>query len=259
MIVEPVPTNSPSRRRRALARLALAVPVLLLVAVAGVGRPRSHPGRRRRGPAVLATPGANPRTPRPQPTPATASVRPPVDIPNVLRRPPRQPFPVAIDGLAVQSVPQALAGPAIDRARARSSRSPATSACRSCPRTAATGSIRWARCASGRPCSPSSSGRSSAAQGSAGSDRTSTRWRRDRGPAPERGRAHDDGRRAGRSLTAVLVGRFGGFLTDGCTEPDASAARPASSSTRWPGPRAARSPVRPVRRPADRCGRRPTG
>ena len=45
---------------------------------------------------------------------------------------------------------------------------------------------------------------------------------------------------SGPPLTAVLIGRFGGFLQP-AAPPRASAARSASSSTRWPGPRAARS------------------
>ena len=111
MIVEPVPTDSPSRRRRALARLALAVPVVLLVGVAGVGFLARTPDADAPGLAVLATPGADPTSAAASP-PAEASAQPPATIPSVLR-PRRPPFPVAIDGLVVQSVPQALAGPAL--------------------------------------------------------------------------------------------------------------------------------------------------
>jgi hypothetical protein len=111
MIIEPVPTNSPSRRRRMLARLALGMPVLLLVAVAGVALVGRAPEADAPDVAALATPNQDPAEPESS-APADASPRPPAAIPSVLR-PRRPPFPVAIDGLVVQSVPQALAGPAV--------------------------------------------------------------------------------------------------------------------------------------------------
>ena len=110
MIVEPVPTNPPSRRRRALGRLVLLVPVLLLVAVIGaavLGRTATPDERA----AILDAPSVDPAAT------AQATATPPSPAPRTLvsaSRPQRAPFPVSIDGLAVQSVPQALAGPAID-------------------------------------------------------------------------------------------------------------------------------------------------
>ncbi len=110
MIVEPVPTNPPSRRRRALARLVLLVPVVLLVAVIGaavLGRTATPDERAAVLDAPSAIPGAS----------AEATASPPPSAPRTVvgaSRPQREPFPVSIDGLTVQSVPQALAGPAID-------------------------------------------------------------------------------------------------------------------------------------------------
>ncbi len=110
MIVEPVPTNPSSRRRRALGRLVLLVPVLLLVAVIAIavlGRTAVPDLPAAAFEAASVDPGATDAAPTSSPA---FSPRPDVGA----SRPQRAPFPVSIDGLAVQSVPQALAGPAID-------------------------------------------------------------------------------------------------------------------------------------------------
>jgi hypothetical protein len=106
MIVEPVPTSSPSRRRRAMARLAVLVPVALLVAVAGfglLGRPASPdtPAAALERPTDASVSPASVAMQRPS---ITITTDPP---------PRRTPVPVSIDGLAVLTVSQALAGPAV--------------------------------------------------------------------------------------------------------------------------------------------------
>ncbi len=216
MIVEPVPTNSPSRRRRVLARLALAVPVLLLVGVAGVGFLARTPDADAPGLAVLATPSADPTSAAASP-PAEASAQPPATIPSVLR-PRRPPFPVAIDGLVVQSVPQALAGPALSGrgevvAIAGYFGMPfEPSACGDgldplgplCERTTLLAEVPW----------------------SYGSERFAGFGPHIHALARAGVQLPDTVDRTtrsvrGNSLSAVLVGRFGGFLDDGCTDVDA--------------------------------------
>ncbi len=108
MIVEPVPTGSPSRLRRALARAALFVPLVLLavvvgVAVAGRATPPTVPAAADVQPVASATP---------QPSSLVAV---PHGDPSFPDRPRRPPFPVAIDGLAVQTVPSVLADRSADR------------------------------------------------------------------------------------------------------------------------------------------------
>jgi hypothetical protein len=104
MIVEPVPAGRRTGRRRALARIALAVPVLLLVSIAGAGV-LYHEEPAPRTPSVAAAATAEPSTAASSPKAFTVETDPEQLRPT---------FPVAIDGFDVQTVPHALAGPAID-------------------------------------------------------------------------------------------------------------------------------------------------
>ena len=104
MIVEPVPAGRRTGRRRALARIALAVPVLLLVGIAGAG----FLGREQPAPRTPSVAAASR-----EPEPSTAAAPSPKAFTVETDAKPRQPpFPVAIDGFDVQTVPDALAGPA---------------------------------------------------------------------------------------------------------------------------------------------------
>lgn len=103
MIVEPVPAERRSRRRRALGWIALAVPVLLLVAVAGAGFLGQEAARR---PAVAAIASAVPSSP------TSSSPKPFTVVTDPKSR--RPPFPVSIDGFAVRTIPDVLAGSAND-------------------------------------------------------------------------------------------------------------------------------------------------
>ena len=104
MIVEPVPAERRSRRRRALGWIAVAVPVLLLVAVAGAGFLGQEAPRK---PAVAAIASAAPSA-----SPASSSPKPFTVVSDPKSR--RPPFPVSIDGFAVKTIPEVLAGSASD-------------------------------------------------------------------------------------------------------------------------------------------------
>ncbi|HEY6571343.1 MAG TPA: hypothetical protein VIZ22_13695 [Candidatus Limnocylindrales bacterium] len=100
MIVEPVPTDSRSKRRRTLGRLAVLVPLVLLAVVVGVG--------------VLgrASTPPKPTTADQQQVPDTSpesSAAASETVPATTPAPRRPPFPVSIDGLTVKSIPTLLA------------------------------------------------------------------------------------------------------------------------------------------------------
>lgn len=101
MIVEPVPTDSRSRRRRARGLLAILAPLALFAVVVGVGvmgraSTPEQPVVANQQPGPSADPGASEAA-------ATAAT------PEATLAPRRPPFPVSIDGLAVESIPKLLA------------------------------------------------------------------------------------------------------------------------------------------------------
>ena len=100
MIVEPVPTDSRSKRRRTVGRLVVLVPLVLLAVVVGVGvigrastPPKPTTADRQELPDAVPEPSA------------AATATGPVTTPT----PRRPPFPVSIDGLTVKSIPVFLA------------------------------------------------------------------------------------------------------------------------------------------------------
>ncbi len=101
MIVEPVPTDSRSRRRRALGVLAILAPLALFAVVVGVGvlGRASTPVR-----PVVAHQTLTSADPGPSESAAATEQQPDATPP-----PRRPPFPVSIDGLAVESIPKLLA------------------------------------------------------------------------------------------------------------------------------------------------------
>ena len=173
MIVEPVPTDSPSRRRRALARLALPSPSCCSSAWRASG-PRSDPRRRTRRVRRRSRRRRDPR--RPGLTAGRAAAQPPAPSERAPARAAAT-VPGRDRRLVRPGVPQALAGPPCPGA-ARWSRSRATSGCPFeptacgdgldplgplCERTTLLAEVLVATAASGSP----------------GSARTSMRW-----PAP---------------------------------------------------------------------------
>lgn len=216
MIVEPVPTNSPSRRRRVLARLALLVPVVLLAAVVGIAVLGRNPTPDR---PLAALEAATPDAPAGPSAEPGASARPPATIPTVLQ-PRRPPFPSAIDGLVVQSVPQALEGPAVERSGEVVAIGGyfglpiVPTDCGDgidplgplCERTALLTEVPWSL---------------------VGSEGFSGIGPHVHAVAPLGLRLPDQIQRttmaaSGGPLTAVLIGRFGDFIQDGCTEAGAA-------------------------------------
>ena len=101
MIVEPVPTDSRSRRRRALGLLAILAPLALFALIVGVGLL----GRASMPPKPAAADQPVTGT-DPEPSAVAAAT---ATAPDTTPPPGRPPFPVAIAGLAVESIPHFLA------------------------------------------------------------------------------------------------------------------------------------------------------
>lgn len=98
MIVEPVPTDSRSRRRRVLGLLAILAPLALFALVVGVALLGRAP--------TPDKPVAAVRQPLPSADPGPAEAAAASETPPDATPPP---FPSSIDGLAVESIPEVLA------------------------------------------------------------------------------------------------------------------------------------------------------